>query len=668
VFEYSARAKGVNMMMLTAIRGQILCVRFFRLRERLDLPPFRFIIATPVQGGAGPHEPTASPAGASIELAPNSHREVRRLTAVKKTPYKLALALLVVTVASAQDYPRAETFFGYTYTRANSASNVPAFSANGGSGQLALNANKWLGFVMDMGAVHNGNISDVHLDTTLTNFLFGPRISLRYSRVRPYFNVLFGGIHAPTSVALNGIPVPPSATQPIYLPGGVTAPPNTPISVRAVASQTAFAMATGGGIDIKINRHVSFRPIGLDYFMTRLQNLRTANDNNQHNLRYTTGFNFTFGGEAPAPPPPPPAPPMRSCWDGSSVPAESPCPKRNMSLQLSAGQTELCPGGSVTLAPSGMPQGAEYQWTIEGQPISTGPSLDFGSTGREPGNYNVRVTVAAPEYNESTTATTITIRPYQAPSGTLDANPREIWAGEKVTLAANFKPGQCGGSLQAPVFEASEGSVSGSQFDSSAVQFDPGATAEQRKTVTISAKVSDGKGSGSAQTTLMIKKQAVAKRLPDIVFPASSARVNNCGKRVLLEDLKAVLQTDPTGKVILVGHVSEKEAATKAGLDQARALNAAAVLSAGQGICYNFAASQIVVSGAGAADNGVDFQSHFCGSTQEVPGSLVKESENDAKFRRVEVWFVPTGGAIPASLKDAKDAASLSVSGLGCPR
>jgi hypothetical protein len=60
VFEYSARANGVNKMMLTAIRGQILCVRFFRLRERLDLPPFRFIIATPGQGGAGPHEPTAA--------------------------------------------------------------------------------------------------------------------------------------------------------------------------------------------------------------------------------------------------------------------------------------------------------------------------------------------------------------------------------------------------------------------------------------------------------------------------------------------------------------------------------------------------------------------------------------------------------------------------------
>ncbi len=426
-------------------------------------------------------------------------------------------------------------------------------------------------------------------------------------------------------------------------------------------------MTAGGGLDIKISHHVSFRPIGLDYMLTRLQNLRTANDNNQHNLRYTTGLNFTFGGERPGPPAPPPPPPMRACWDGSSVPADQACPKRNMSLQLSAAQTELCPGGNVTLSPTGMPQGADYQWTIEGQPTSKAQSLDFGTTGRDPGNYNVRVTVTAPEYNDATAGTAIRVRPYGPPAGTLEVSPREIWVGEKANIAANFNTGQCGGTLQTPVITASEGSVSGSQFDSSAVQFDPGATSEQRKTVTLSAKVEDGKGSGTAQTTVLVKKQAMPKRLPDIVFANNSSRVNNCGKRVLLEELKAVIESDPSGKVILVGHTSEKEAG-KAGLDQARALNAAAVISAGSGICYSFPASQVMVSGAGAVDNGVDYQSHFCGSTQELPGSLVKESENDAKYRRVEVWFVPSGGAVPASLKDSKDAVSLSVSGLGCPK
>ena len=366
---------------------------------------------------------------------------------MRKISCLAVLVVVAVGAASAQDYPRVETFAGFTYTRANSASNVPAFSANGGGGQLAVNPNKWLGFVMDIGSVHNGNISDVHLDSTFTNFLFGPRISLRYSRIRPYFNVLFGGIRAGTSVGVNATPVSGQPSQPIYVPGApATVPPNTPVTLRAVASQTAFAMATGGGLDIKITRHVSFRPIGLDYFMTRLQNIRSLEDNNQHHLRYTTGFNFTFGGEAPSPPPPPPPlpPPMRSCWDGSRVPADAECPKRTMDLRLSAPQTELCPGAAVTLAASGMPEDATYQWTLEGQPISQASSLDFGTNGREPGTYKVGLTVLAPEYADATAGTTITVRPYLAPSGTLEVSPREIWAGDKATVTAKFNPGQCG--------------------------------------------------------------------------------------------------------------------------------------------------------------------------------------------------------------------------------
>lgn len=586
---------------------------------------------------------------------------------MKKTLCLVALVFLAAMVASAQDHPTAELFAGYTYTRANSASNVPAFSANGGSGQFDINANKWLGFVMDMGAVHNGNIGGHHLDSTFTNYLFGPRISLRYSRVRPYFNVLFGGMHAGTSTAFSGVPV---VTPFIYPPGSTTPiPPNTPVTGRLVASQTAFAMTAGGGLDIKINRHVSFRPIGLDYLLTRLQNFRSAEDNNQHGLRYTTGFNFTFGGEAPAPPPPPPPPPMRACSDGSSVPVGAECPKRNMDLRAPAG-VELCPGTTMKITPPGTPPGGStYQWTIDGGTVSKEAAFEFGTTGRQPGAYKVGLKVSAPDYNDATLERVVNIAEYRPPAGTVGVSPQEIWAGEKASLSASFTPGKCGGDLRAPAYSASEGSVSGDQFDSSNVAFDPAGTSEQRKTITLIARVADERGQGTAQTTLIVKKAAptLAKRFPDVIFPANNARVNNCGKRVLLEELKAAMDADPTGKVVLVGHISEKEAA-KTVLDLQRALNAAAVVSAGSGICAAFPASQILIGTAGAVDNGVDYKSNFCGTTQEQPGSGVSEKETDARYRRVEVWFVPTNGMLPATLKDQKDAVSLSVSKLGCPR
>jgi hypothetical protein len=68
-----------------------------------------------------------------------------------------------------------------------------------------------------------------------------------------------------------------------------------PITARLATSQTAFAMTVGGGLDIEINKHVSFRPVGVDYYLTRFQNFRTQGDDSQNNLRYTTGFNFMFG-------------------------------------------------------------------------------------------------------------------------------------------------------------------------------------------------------------------------------------------------------------------------------------------------------------------------------------------------------------------------------------
>jgi opacity protein-like surface antigen len=185
-------------------------------------------------------------------------------------------------LAEENEAPRMETFLGYTFTRANSATNIPAFSANGGSGQFVYNFTNWLGAVADMGAVHNGNIHGISLDSTAANFLLGPRVAVRkWSRVTPYFQTLFGGVYATTSTAVPELGLTES------LPAG--------FNLRATRAQTAFAMTAGGGLDIKMTKHVSFRPVQIEYFLTRLHDYRSATDNNQNNIRYSAGFNFTFG-------------------------------------------------------------------------------------------------------------------------------------------------------------------------------------------------------------------------------------------------------------------------------------------------------------------------------------------------------------------------------------
>jgi hypothetical protein len=198
--------------------------------------------------------------------------------------------LLAALAAAADDMPKMETFLGYTYVRANSADNLPPLSAYGGGGQFAYNFNRRLGAVADIGAARDGDIGGAAIDNTILSFLFGPRVSLRLPRLRPYFQVLWGGAHLAASSQIQAVAAGAAPAITGIVPG-------QPMIARLVTSQTAFAMIAGGGLDIRLNKHVSLRPIAVDYYLTRFRNLRAENDNSQNNFRYTTGFNFTFGAQ-----------------------------------------------------------------------------------------------------------------------------------------------------------------------------------------------------------------------------------------------------------------------------------------------------------------------------------------------------------------------------------
>ena len=197
----------------------------------------------------------------------------------------VVLVLVCSLAAFAQDVPKAEWFLGYNYVRINSTSSISAYSQNGGSSQFALNFGKWVSGVFDIGGYHNGTVNGYEIDNTILSYMFGPRVNFRTGRLNPYFNTLFGGIWAGASAAKNAAPCTGTGCAPATNVG------------RYAGSENAFAMAVGGGLDIKINKHAAFRPVGLDYFLTRLHNPLDASDHNQHNLRYSAGINFLFGGQ-----------------------------------------------------------------------------------------------------------------------------------------------------------------------------------------------------------------------------------------------------------------------------------------------------------------------------------------------------------------------------------
>jgi hypothetical protein len=203
-----------------------------------------------------------------------------------------SLALLTSLAGLAADTGRFETFLGYNFVRFNPNSGyIPSFNANGGGGQFVFNINNWIGGVFDAGAVAKGVLNGRDWDTTVVNFVAGPRVTFHnHTRFQPFGQVLFGGAFATTSTAIDVAPLDPNAIPPVVLPN-----PGDTVSARIHASHTGFAMMAGGGLDIRLSKHIAFRPIGADYYLTRVPSILTGVHTNRNNFRYSAGVNFMFG-------------------------------------------------------------------------------------------------------------------------------------------------------------------------------------------------------------------------------------------------------------------------------------------------------------------------------------------------------------------------------------
>ena len=108
----------------------------------------------------------------------------------------------------------------------------------------------------------------------------------------PFAQALFGGARATSSTTVTVLP-----GGIIFPPVGLLVPPGTlqPVDATLRAERTGCAMLIGGGLDIKVGKHVALRPIGADYYLVRLPNFVTGNDTNKNHFRYSAGVNFLFG-------------------------------------------------------------------------------------------------------------------------------------------------------------------------------------------------------------------------------------------------------------------------------------------------------------------------------------------------------------------------------------
>ena len=143
-----------------------------------------------------------------------------------------------------------EGFGGYSYTRFDTSpatTSSPSFNGFELSGQYRFT--NWLGAVADFGA----SVGTLGIPPSMLTYLFGPEASFP-ARVSPFAHVLIGAAHFGAG---NG-------------------------------SDTSFATALGGGIDLRLAHGIYWRTIQGDYLPTRF------NGGTQNNLRISTGLVVRF--------------------------------------------------------------------------------------------------------------------------------------------------------------------------------------------------------------------------------------------------------------------------------------------------------------------------------------------------------------------------------------
>jgi Outer membrane protein beta-barrel domain len=206
-----------------------------------------------------------------------------------RTVLLVGVALLMGRTAFAQEYSKWEIPADYSYARGN-GQNIAPFSLNGGGGGIVYNFNRFFGVKGDLQGYGSttrviSNVSVVNPNGTITlipqvrvngnlfTYMGGAQLRLPTHTFKPFAEFLFGGAHTNTYTNLV------KAT-------GATVGPNN----------NAFAMAIGGGFDIRVNKTISIRPFEMDYLLTRFgSSLIPGGNPNQNNFRYNAGVVFTFG-------------------------------------------------------------------------------------------------------------------------------------------------------------------------------------------------------------------------------------------------------------------------------------------------------------------------------------------------------------------------------------
>ena len=178
-------------------------------------------------------------------------------------------------IVMAEDTPKIEVFGGFSYVRVDTSTALKGtkydwldLNMKGFDGSLTINANKWAGVVIDVGANYgvvatnpSNPRTGAWMDYRILSYMGGPKFTLSRGKVSPFAQALFGYAGLKRSES------------------------------HVDTKERTFAMAFGGGVDVNLNSRFAVRAVQLDSLLVRSQ----LRGNFAKNLRLSTGIVLKLG-------------------------------------------------------------------------------------------------------------------------------------------------------------------------------------------------------------------------------------------------------------------------------------------------------------------------------------------------------------------------------------
>ncbi len=187
------------------------------------------------------------------------------------------MLLGLAALASAQELPPVpvvEVGLNYSALMLRPGGSVPSFVMQGGNSTLEFNVTNHLGLLADVGLYHIGDVGRFpNVEDNALTYMAGPRVNFRTREVNFYIQGLAGGARF-----TNGFD------------------PNSPFSTTG-RNQTVLMSKFGGGVQVRMNDHLTLQLPEVNYVLTRFDEPSSAATALRGCMSVSIGAVFTAGSK-----------------------------------------------------------------------------------------------------------------------------------------------------------------------------------------------------------------------------------------------------------------------------------------------------------------------------------------------------------------------------------